>query len=89
MIETNPNVILTITAYGRYQFTPAEGYALWRDNEEANLDENGNPLCYWMSYTVPTEARAIAQAPHIHAKLIEPGMEVFGTTVPTNPPVTE
>lgn len=60
-------------------FYPEEGYALWMDNEEGNLDENGNPLCYWLQYNV-LKRNSEAEAPHIWAKLIDETMEVFGKT---------
>lgn len=58
-------------------FTPDEGYALWRDNEEGNLDENGQPICYWLTMIVPI-SQAENYAPHIWAKLIDETMEVYG-----------
>ena len=77
-IVLNPNVNLD-TNYSQYadKFTPDEGYALWRDNETGNLDENGNPICYWLIIT-SLKRNTEAYAPHIHAKLIDETMEVYG-----------
>lgn len=63
-------------------FTPDEGYALWRDDEEGNLDENGEPLCYWLTYIIQ-KSHSEEYAPHIWAKLIDETMEVFGKTPET------
>lgn len=59
-----------------YRFTADSGYALWRDNEEGNLDENGEPLCYWCGIT--TGASKVEEfARHIQAKPIDDTMEVW------------
>lgn len=82
-IMCNENVscsaVFTSSVGTRYKFTPAEGYALWRDNEEGNLDENGEPYCYWYAIYEWDEAAAEI-APHIWAKLIDDTMEVYGNT---------
>lgn len=80
-IICNENVFCNVEVVGKYhtmyQFTPTNGYALWRDNEEGNLDENGEPMCYWFSISaLDTEVEEFAQ--HIWAKLIDETMEVFG-----------
>lgn len=62
-------------------FTPDEGYALWDDTQEGNLDENGEPIHYYLSMQCGT-SRAEERAPHIHARLIEEGMHVYGVTKP-------
>lgn len=74
----NPNVNVD-TEYNRYvdKFYPDEGYALWRDNEEGNLDENGQPYQYYLQMQIQKNASE-ATAPHIWAKLIDETMEVFG-----------
>lgn len=62
--------------YDRYKFLPADGYALWRDNEEGNIDpETGEPWCYWWEIE---SINAEEDAPHIWAKLIDDTMETFG-----------
>ena len=65
-LNPNVNVDTTISQYADV-FTPAEGYALWRDNETGNLDENGNPIYYWSAYRIPKKVSE-AYAPHIWAK---------------------
>lgn len=74
----NPNVNVD-TEYNQYvdRFYPDEGYALWQDNEEGNLDENGQPMSYFLHKQV-NKRRSEATAPHIWAKLIDETMEVFG-----------
>lgn len=64
-------------AYGSvYRFYPDEGYALWRDNEEGNLDEEtGEAMCYW--HQILTD-KPEEYAPHIWAVLIDETMEEFG-----------
>lgn len=82
----NPHVNVN-TEYSPYvdRFTPDEGYALWRDNETGNLDENGNPQCYWLTMNIQKRVSE-AYAPHIWARLIDDTMEVYGT--PSKPPVS-
>jgi hypothetical protein len=58
-------------------FTPELGYALWRDNEAGNLDENGNPVHYYLQMHV-LKRNSNAYVPHIKAKLIDETMGVFG-----------
>lgn len=87
-IVCNENVFCNVEIVGAthtmYQFAPAAGYALWRDNEEGNLDENGQPYCYWYAISaLDTEVEEYAQ--HIWAKLIDETMEVFGKTDPNQP----
>lgn len=82
----NEHVNINTTEYENADvFTPDEGYALWDDTETTNMDENGNPMVYVLIMIIP-KSRSEAMAPHIHAKLIEPGMSVYGNV---NPPVTE
>lgn len=73
------------TEYNQYvdKFTPNDGYALWRDDEESNLDENGNPLCYWKQLQIQKRISE-SIAPHIWARLIEEGMQVYGITKPND-----
>ena len=73
----NPNVNVD-TEYNQYvdRFYPDEGYALWRDNEEGNLDENGQPYQYYLQYQCQKRFSE-SEAPHIWAKLIDETMEVF------------
>lgn len=58
-------------------FYPEEGYAIWRDNEEGNLDENGEPYQYYLQYNC-LKRFSESEAPHIWAKLIDDTMEVYG-----------
>lgn len=64
------------------KFYPDEGYAMWRDNEEANLDENGQPMQYYLQYNCQKRFSE-SEAPHIWAQLIDDTMEVYGR--PSNP----
>lgn len=85
-LTLNPNVNAdTERISNAVVFTPTDGYALWRDNEEGNLDENGQPICYWLTMIVPNFV-AESRAPHIWARLIDDTMEVYGT--PAKPPVS-
>ena len=74
----NPHVLVD-TESNAYvdKFYPEEGYAIWRDNEEGNLDENGNPFIYYYQYNCQKRFSE-SEAPHIRAKLIDKTMEVFG-----------
>ena len=89
-IVCNEHVICTfessVTVNGitlnRYRFTADDGYALWKDNEEGNLDENGEPYCYWYGIT---SGHPEEDAHHIWAKLIDETMEIFGDTEPEQP----
>ena len=74
----NPNVNVDTTSNIYVDtFYPDEGYALWMDNEEGNLDENGEPVFYWLQYNCQKRFSE-SEAPHIWAKLIDETMEVFG-----------
>lgn len=75
-LNPNVNVDTTVSQYTD-KFTPDEGYALWRDNEEGNLDENGNPYQYYYQMRIQ-KSRSAEWAPHIWAKLIDETMEVYG-----------
>lgn len=82
----NPNVnVDTELNASADKFYPDDGYALWRDNEEGNLDENGEPICYWLQINVP-KSISEERAPHIWAKLIDETMEVYGK-IPGQPEV--
>lgn len=74
----NPNVNVD-TESNQYtdKFYPDEGYALWDDTEEYNLDENGQPLQYYLQLNI-LKRRSETLAPHIWAKLIDETMEVYG-----------
>ena len=74
----NPHVLVD-TESNAYvdKFYPEEGYAIWRDNEEGNLDENGNPFIYYYQYNCQKRFSE-SEAPHIWAKPIDETMEVFG-----------
>ena len=52
----NPNVNVDTSHPSFDKYTPADGYELWRDNEEGNLDENGQPLSYMKTMYVPKAA---------------------------------
>ena len=71
--------VLVDTESSQYvdKFYPEEGYAIWRDNEEGNLDENGEPMQYYLQYNC-LKRFSESEAPHIWAKLIDETMEVFG-----------
>lgn len=75
----NPNVNVDTEYNTRVdKFTPDEGYALWRDNEEGNIDpETGEPYCYWLTMMIQ-KTRSEEYAPHIWAKLIDETMQVYG-----------
>lgn len=74
----NPNVNVNTTAYENAdEFTPDEGYALWDDTEETNMDEDGNPIVYSLVMIVP-KRHSETLAPHIWAKLIDETMDVCG-----------
>lgn len=63
-------------------FYPDEGYALWEDTQTGNIDEIGNPIHYFLEMSngkILTESRA----PHIWARLIDEGMQVYGVTQTT------
>lgn len=64
------------------KFTPDEGYALWRDDMQSNIDEDGNPKHYYKQMLIG-KTRSESVAPHIWARLIEEGMQVYGVTKPT------
>ena len=57
-------------------FTPDDGYALWRDNEDGNIDENGNPFIFSLQMRVP-KTISETYAPHIRAKENDDTMEVY------------
>lgn len=88
----NEHVTVDTTSSTRTdRFYPEAGYALYEDDDTSNMDPvTGEILCYWTSISYHKELNGVKvseeRAPHIFAKLIEPGMDVFGTT---NPPVTE
>lgn len=70
----NENVIYDVW-HDWHRFRPKDGYALWRDDEEGNLDEEtGEPLCYWITILCPNETIANKRALHIWAKLIDETM---------------
>ena len=75
-MKLNPNVLVDTTSNSRVdRFYPAEGYALWRDDEEGNLRADGEPvMCYGTYYCQKRFSEA--QAPHIRAKLIDETVEV-------------
>lgn len=85
IMTLNPYVTVDTTSSETVDtFYPEDGYVLWMDDEEGNLDpETGEPIYYWTRYaffkTWHGEPYSEKRAPHIWAKLIEPGMEVCGT----------
>lgn len=87
----NPNVNVDTSNASFDKFTPDEGYALWDDTEEGNIDPiTGEPYCYWLIMYVPKN-QSEALAPHIWAKLIDESMEVYGkpTVTPVPVPMSE
>lgn len=76
ILNPNVNVDTESSAYVD-KFYPDDGYALWQDDEEGNLDENGQPLQYYLQKNIRKIASEAA-APHIWAKLIDETMEVYG-----------
>ena len=74
----NPHVLVDTesNAYTDH-FYPEEGYAIWRDNELGNLDDDGNPIIYYRHYYCQKRFSE-SEAPHIWAKLIDETMEGFG-----------
>ena len=74
----NPHVLVD-TESSTYvdKFYPEDGYAIWRDNETGNLDEEGTPLIYYYQYNCQKRFSE-AQAPHVWARLIDETMEVYG-----------
>lgn len=83
ILNEHVNVDTTSNQYSDI-FTPDEGYALWDDTEIGNLDENGQPYCYWLQMHI-SKRHSEENAPHIWAKLIDETMEVFGKTDPNQP----
>lgn len=78
----NPNInVDIISSIHSDIFVPEQGYALWRDDEEGNLDENNQPQCYWLMMRVPKKISE-ARAPHIWAKQIDDTMDIDG--IPSN-----
>lgn len=81
----NEHVIVDTTSSTTQDiFYPEDGYALWEDDEETNLNpETGEPLCYWLQIRYPKTWQgnpySEQRAPHIWAKLIDETMEVFNT----------
>lgn len=75
-LNEHVNVSTEFSAYA-HRFYPDDGYALWRDDVESNLDENGQPFTYYLMMNVPNQF-AETVAPHIWAKLIDETMEVYG-----------
>ena len=78
-MNLSPHVIIDTTQSALTDhFYPEEGYALYEDDETTNMDpETGEILCYWKHlacFKTETESRI----PHIFAKLIEEGMDVYG-----------
>lgn len=74
----NPHVLVdTESSIYVDKFYPEEGYAMWRDNELGNLDENGNPMIYYYQYNCQKRFSE-SEAPHIWARLIDDTKEVFG-----------
>lgn len=71
----NEHVNVEITARVQVKFTPDEGYALWDDTQSGNIDENGEPIHYYLSM-IMSRSNAEAAAPHIWARLIAEGMRV-------------
>ena len=72
-MKLNPNVTIDLESYNlSAHFYPAEGYALYEDDEESNMNpETGEIICYWKHLScLKTEVED--RAPHIWAKLIEP-----------------
>lgn len=59
-----------------YEFTPDDGYALYDDTQTENFDENGEPIHYFMRM-IMSKSNAEEKSPHIWARLIEEGMEVY------------
>ena len=73
----NEHVNYNVSSDVRCTFTPDEGYALWDDSNEFNIDsKTGKPYSYMLSIDVPT-LQSESLSSHIHAELIEDGMEVF------------
>ncbi len=75
-MKLNPNVHVD-TGYNRYVdlYYPDEGYALWRDNDESNLDPEGQPLQYSFRLQIQKNASGEA-APHIRARQIDETMQI-------------
>ena len=76
-LNPNVNIDTGLNPYADH-FYPDEGYALWRDNEDGNLDEIGQPLQYVLQINIPKN-QSQAAASHIWAKLIDETMESFYT----------
>lgn len=76
-LNPNVNIDTGLNPYADH-FYPDEGYALWRDNEDGNLDDGGQPLQYVLQINIPKNQSAAA-ASHIWAKLIDETMESFYT----------
>lgn len=80
----NPNVNVDVNRFVKADvFTPDEGYALWRDNEDGNLDNCGNPVRYSLMMIIQ-KSFSEEWSSNIHARLIDTTMDVDG--MPPVPP---
>lgn len=66
-MRLNEHVNINTTASQKVDiFKPADGYALWRNNDFGNLDENGNPMMYNTIYRCQKSVSEV-EAEHIFA----------------------
>lgn len=76
-MKLNKNVNLDTSFAGYDRFYPDDGYALWDDTEEGNLDEvTGEPLCYFKAICM-NKANTENKCEHIKARQADETTDVY------------